>query len=87
MSGLLRVEGLVTRFYTEEGVVKAVDGNSFHLEENEALGVVGESGSGKTVTALSIMRLIEAPGRIEAGRILFRGEDLLTKPELSLIHI
>ncbi len=87
MSGLLRVEGLVTRFYTEEGVVKAVDGNSFHLEENEALGVVGESGSGKTVTALSIMRLIEAPGRIEAGRILFRGEDLLTKPEREMRRI
>ncbi|NOX44307.1 MAG: ABC transporter ATP-binding protein [Caldiserica bacterium] len=87
MSGLLDVEGLVTRFYTEEGVVKAVDGNSFRLEEDEALGVVGESGSGKTVTALSIMRLIEAPGRIEAGRILFRGEDLLKKSEREMRRI
>lgn len=87
MTELLRVENLVTRFYTEEGVVKAVDGNSFHLWENEALGVVGESGSGKTVTALSIMRLIENPGRIESGRIIFRGEDLLRKSERQMRRI
>ncbi len=87
MTELLRVENLVTRFYTDEGVVKAVDGNSFHLLENEALGVVGESGSGKTVTALSIMRLIENPGRIEKGRIIFRGEDLLEKSEREMRRI
>ena len=87
MTELLRVERLVTRFYTDEGVVKAVDGNSFYLLENEALGVVGESGSGKTVTALSIMRLIENPGRIESGRIIFRGEDLLEKSEREMRKI
>lgn len=81
---LLQVEKLVTRFYTELGVVKAVDGNSLSLHPGEALGVVGESGSGKTVTALSVMRLIENPGRIEGGRILFRGEDLLQKSERQM---
>ena len=87
MSELLRVENLVTRFYTDEGVVKAVDGNSFGLDADEALGMVGESGSGKTVTALSIMRLIEDPGRIEGGRIIFRGEDLLRKSEREMRRI
>ena len=87
MSELLRVENLVTRFYTPEGVVKAVDGNSFGLDADEALGMVGESGSGKTVTALSIMRLIEDPGRIEGGRIIFRGEDLLRKSEREMRRI
>jgi len=75
---ILEVNNLVTRFYTEEGVVKAVDGNSFKVSEGETLGIVGESGSGKTVTALSIMGLIEGPGgRIENGSIRFRGEELL----------
>ena len=87
MSELLRVENLVTRFYTDEGVVKAVDGNSFGLDADEALGVVGESGSGKTVTALSIMRLIENPGRIEGGKIIFLGEDLLRKSEREMRRI
>ena len=87
MSELLRVENLVTRFYTDEGVVKAVDGNSFGLDADEALGVVGESGSGKTVTALSVMRLIENPGRIEGGKIIFLGEDLLRKSEREMRRI
>jgi len=87
VSELLRVENLVTRFYTDEGVVKAVDGNSFGLDADEALGVVGESGSGKTVTALSIMRLIENPGRIEGGKIIFLGEDLLRKSEREMRRI
>jgi oligopeptide/dipeptide ABC transporter ATP-binding protein len=76
---LLKVDSLTTRFYTEDGVVTAVDGNSFDLEEAETLGIVGESGSGKTVTVLSIMRLIEEPGEIESGTILYRGENLLEK--------
>jgi oligopeptide/dipeptide ABC transporter ATP-binding protein len=84
---LLEVDKLVTRFYTEEGVVKAVDGSSFYLEEGETLGIVGESGSGKTVTALSVMRLIENPGRIERGRILFRDEDVLVKSEEEMRKI
>jgi len=84
---LLKIDHLVTRFYTEEGVVKAVDGNSFHLKEGETFGIVGESGSGKTVTALSVMRLIENPGKIENGRILFRGENLLAKSEKDMQKI
>lgn len=84
---LLKIDHLVTRFYTEEGVVKAVDGNSFHLEEEETFGIVGESGSGKTVTALSVMRLIENPGKIENGSILFRGENLLAKSEKDMQKI
>lgn len=84
---LLEVDNLVTRFYTEDGVVKAVDGNSFYLQEGESLGIVGESGSGKTVTALSVMRLIENPGQIESGKILFRGEDLLAKSEKQMQKI
>lgn len=87
-SRLLTIQDLVTRFHTEEGVVKAVDGNSLHLDAGETLGIVGESGSGKTVTALSIMGLIENPGRIESGSILFRGEELLerTSQEMQAIR-
>ncbi len=78
---LLEVNNLVTRFFTEQGVVRAVDGNSFHLFPGETLGIVGESGSGKTVTALSIMRLIENPGEIMEGTVTFQGESLLKKTE------
>jgi len=75
---LLEVRDLSTRFYTEEGVVHAVDGVSYNLDEGETLGVVGESGCGKSVHALSIMRLISIPpGRIENGEVLFRERDLL----------
>jgi oligopeptide/dipeptide ABC transporter ATP-binding protein len=84
---LLEINDLITRFYTEEGVVRAVDGNSFYLEGRETLGIVGESGSGKTVTALSVMQLIENPGRIEKGRILFQGEDLLKKSNKQMQRI
>ncbi|HNT75323.1 MAG TPA: ABC transporter ATP-binding protein [Anaerolineae bacterium] len=76
---LLDIRNLVTRFYTEEGVVHAVNDVSYMLDEGETLGVVGESGCGKSVHALSIMRLIASPpGKIEGGQILFRGRDLLT---------
>ncbi len=75
---LLKVADLRVRFPSEAGVVKAVNGVSFDLQSGETLGVVGESGCGKTVTGLSIMRLLPERGtRIDAGRILFRGEDLL----------
>lgn len=81
---LLQIEDLVTRFYTEDGVVKAVDGNSLDVKAEETLGIVGESGSGKTVTALSVMRLIENPGKIERGAIRFKGEELLAKTEKQM---
>ncbi|MFB6224334.1 MAG: ABC transporter ATP-binding protein [Haloarcula sp.] len=78
---LLEVEDLTVTFYTEEGVVTAVDDLSFHIERGEKFGVVGESGAGKSVTALSVMRLIEEPGRIESGSIRFDGEDLMEMSE------
>ncbi|MEF8798729.1 MAG: ABC transporter ATP-binding protein [Candidatus Bipolaricaulota bacterium] len=81
---LLDVDNLVTRFYTEEGVVRAVDGNSFDLYTAETVGIVGESGSGKTVTMLSVMGLIENPGRIESGTILYKNEDLLKKSDKEM---
>jgi peptide/nickel transport system ATP-binding protein len=74
---LLRIEGLRTSFHTHEGVVRAVDGVDLAVHEGEILGVVGESGCGKTVTAMSILRLVDRPGRIEGGRIVFAGRDLL----------
>ena len=78
MSGpLLRIEDLKTHFFTDDGVVRAVDGVSYELGERETLAVVGESGSGKSVTALSVLRLVaDPPGRIVGGRILFKGRDL-----------
>ncbi len=81
---VLAVEDLTTRFHTEEGTVKAVDGVSFSLYEGETLGIVGESGSGKSVTALSVMGLIDSPGRIERGTVRYRGEDLLEKSEAEM---
>ncbi len=79
---ILKVEGLVTQFGTDRGLVKAVDGISFELHRGETLGIVGESGSGKSVTNLSILRLVqEPPGRIAAGKVIFQGKDLLASPE------
>jgi oligopeptide/dipeptide ABC transporter ATP-binding protein len=79
---ILDVRDLRTYFITSQSVVKAVDGVSFHVDENETLGIVGESGCGKTVTCLSILRLIPQPtGRIIGGRILFDGEDILAMSE------
>ena len=76
---LLRVEELRTWFHTRSGIARAVDGVSFDVFPGETVGVVGESGCGKSVTALSLLRLIDPPGRIEAGsRIEFEGRDLLT---------
>jgi oligopeptide/dipeptide ABC transporter ATP-binding protein len=73
---LLEVNNLKTYFYTDEGVVKSVDGVTFHIQKGETLAVVGESGSGKSVTSLSIMRLIPSPpGKIVDGSVIFRGRD------------
>jgi peptide/nickel transport system ATP-binding protein/oligopeptide transport system ATP-binding protein len=74
---LLEIHGLRTHFFTQDGVVKAVDGVSFSIRHGETLGVVGESGCGKSITALSVMRLIERPGRIVEGSIHLAGRDLL----------
>jgi oligopeptide transport system ATP-binding protein len=88
MGTLLRVKDLRTYFYTEEGVVKAVDGVSYEVEEGETLALVGESGCGKSVSALSILRLIpNPPGKIVGGEIWFDGQDLLKLDEDEIRHI
>jgi peptide/nickel transport system ATP-binding protein len=87
-SPLLDIQNLQTHFGTIDGVVRAVEGVSFHINAGETLGVVGESGCGKSVTAMSILRLIpQPPGRI-AGKILFKGTNLLdlTEPEMQAIR-
>jgi len=82
---LLQIENLHTFFYGESGVARAVDGVSFSVGAGETIGLVGESGCGKSVTALSVLRLVRPPGRIEPGsRILFEGRDLVTLDERQL---
>ncbi|MCC7441697.1 MAG: ABC transporter ATP-binding protein [Bdellovibrionales bacterium] len=82
---LLKVDDLRTYFHTRNGVVKAVDGISFHVNRGETLGIVGESGSGKSVSSYTLMRLIPTPpGRIESGSAVFDGMDLLKMPEKDL---
>jgi oligopeptide/dipeptide ABC transporter ATP-binding protein len=77
MPHLLEVRNLQTHFPTRAGLVRAVDGVSFHVERGELLSIVGESGCGKSITALSVMRLVAKPGKIVGGEISFDGEDLL----------
>ena len=81
---LLEVKQLQTHFYTRSGIAKAVEGVSFSLNEGETLGLVGESGCGKSVTSLSIMRLIDHPGKIVGGEVLFKGEDILDMDQDAL---
>ena len=78
---LLSVKNLDTRFYTERGVVLAVDGVSFEVHEKEAIGIVGESGSGKSVTALSTLRLVPMPGRVVGGEIRLKDRNLAALPD------
>jgi peptide/nickel transport system ATP-binding protein len=87
MSNLLEIKGLKTYFYTESGVAKAVDGVDLTVARGETLCIVGESGSGKSVTALSIMRLIERPGKILEGEVIFDGQDLLKTPQRAMNDI
>jgi oligopeptide transport system ATP-binding protein len=78
MASLLEVENLTVHFHTKDGLVRAVNGISYAMEEGDILGLVGESGSGKSVSSMAMLRLIpEPPGKIEAGRVLFEGRDLL----------
>jgi len=85
---LLSVKDLKVTFATDDGVVRAVNGLSFAIKPGETLGIVGESGSGKSVTALSIMRLIASPpGKIEAGEVIFKDQDLLKVGEAQMRHI
>lgn len=82
---LLEVQNLYTQFFTEEGVVKAVDGISFKIYKDEILGLVGETGCGKSVTALSILQLVRPPGKIIDGRIYFNGINLLELSEKEMM--
>ena len=78
MEPLLEVKNLKTQFFTQDGVVRAVDDVSFHIYPGETLGIVGESGCGKSITAMSLMRLIpNPPGKIVGGEVIFKGEDIL----------
>jgi oligopeptide/dipeptide ABC transporter ATP-binding protein len=84
---LIDIKNLKTYFYTEDGVVKAVDGVDFFVRPGEVLGLVGESGCGKSVTSLSIMRLIGIPGKVIEGEILFEGRDLLKLSEAEMVDM
>ena len=85
---LLKVDNLRTWFYTDDGIVKAVNDVSFSLNKGHTLGIVGESGCGKSITSLSVMRLIDSPpGKIVGGKIVFKGEDLLAKSEEEMRRV
>lgn len=84
---LLEVKDLKTYFFTDDGIVKAVDGVNFQLQAGEVLGLVGESGCGKSVTSFSIMRLVDAPGKIVGGEILFEGRDLLKLDDQAMQEV
>src|SRR5215467_9629967 len=88
MAALLEVKGRRTEFRTADGIVRAVNGVSYSLDEGETLGIVGESGCGKSVSALTIMRLIpQPPGRIVGGQVLFEGKDLLKVDDSEMRHV
>ena len=85
---LLDVKNLKTYFFTDEGIVRAVDGVDLYIEKGETLGVVGESGCGKSVTALSVMKLIASPpGKIVEGEILYNGQNLVDMPSNQMRKI
>lgn len=84
---VLAVKNLRTSFFTHVGEVKAIRGVSFHLDKGEAIGIVGESGSGKSVTSLSIMKLLQHPGKIVDGEITFKGQDIINMSEKEMQRI
>lgn len=84
---LLNITGLKTYFYTEDGVVQAINGVDFTIRPGEIMGLVGESGSGKSVTSLSIMRLLPASGQIVEGKIMLDGKELSALPEEQLVKL
>jgi peptide/nickel transport system ATP-binding protein len=81
------VRNLKTEFSTESGVLHAVDDVSFDIRAGETLGLVGESGSGKSVTALSIMRLVQAPGRVVSGQVQYKGRNLLALSPAKMMRL
>ena len=87
METLLAVQNLTTVFDTRSSRVVAVNDVSFEIRKGETLGLVGESGSGKSVTAFSIIRLVQEPGRVVGGKVFFQGRDLLTLPEAEMRHV
>ena len=87
-SNLIEFKNLKTYFYTEAGVVKAVNDVSFKIKKGEVVGVVGESGCGKSVTAMSLMRLVDSPGKIVAGEIIYEDDkDILTLSDKEIRSI
>ncbi len=84
---LLSVQNMKTSFYSHVGEIQAVRGVSFDLKKGEALGIVGESGSGKSVTSLSIMKLLQYPGKIKEGSVIFKGDDLAKKSNKEMMTI
>ena len=87
MTNVLELKNLKTYFFTDEGVVKAVDDVSFNVEQGKTLGLVGESGCGKSVTAMSISRLVSPPGRIVGGEILLNGRNLVPLPDQEMRQV
>jgi peptide/nickel transport system ATP-binding protein len=84
MTATLAIHNLSTQFFSDAGIAKAVDGVSLSVERGEILGLVGESGSGKSITGFSVLGLVEPPGRITGGRVLFHGEDLIGRSERDM---
>ena len=84
MPSLLEIDGLKVQFPLRDGIVRAADGVSLAVDRGEVLGLVGESGSGKSVTGFAILGLVDPPGRIVAGSVRFRGEELIGRPEAEL---
>ncbi|MDH5478230.1 MAG: ATP-binding cassette domain-containing protein, partial [Nitrospinota bacterium] len=87
MPELLEIENLKVHFHTREGVAPAVDGVSYSISPGSVVGLVGESGCGKTVTSLAILKLIQKPGRIAGGKMIFDGEDLVPMSEDKMRQI